>query len=79
MRSGRLDQQITVQRYTRVVDEGGGSILTWTDLVALRAQLCLDRGGARGHLPLISFIRARPQAPRRTFVCKDTYEVAILD
>jgi len=39
MRSGRLDQQITVQRYTRVVDEGGGSILTWTDLVALRAQI----------------------------------------
>ncbi|CEG09483.1 putative phage head-tail adaptor [Afipia felis] len=39
MRAGKMDKSITLQRYTRVVDEGGGSILTWTALVTLRAQI----------------------------------------
>lgn len=39
MRAGKMDSVITVQRYTRLVDEGGGSILTWTDIATLRAQI----------------------------------------
>jgi SPP1 family predicted phage head-tail adaptor len=39
MRAGKMDSVITIQRYSRVVDEGGGSVLTWTDLVTLRAQI----------------------------------------
>lgn len=39
MRAGKMDSLITIQRYTRIVDEGGGSILTWTDLATLRAQI----------------------------------------
>jgi SPP1 family predicted phage head-tail adaptor len=39
MRAGKMDSIITIQRYSRVVDEGGGSVLTWTDLVTVRAQI----------------------------------------
>lgn len=39
MRAGKMDSVITVQRFTSVVDEGGGSVQTWTDLVTLRAQI----------------------------------------
>jgi SPP1 family predicted phage head-tail adaptor len=39
MRGGKLDTTITVQRFTSVIDEGGGSVQTWTDLVTVRAQI----------------------------------------
>lgn len=39
MRAGSMDRTITIQRFTSVIDEGGGSIQTWTDLYTVRAQL----------------------------------------
>jgi len=39
MRAGKMDSVITVQRFTSVIDEGGGSVQTWTDLVTVRAQI----------------------------------------
>jgi len=39
MRAGKLDKQITIQRYTAIIDEGGGSTFTWNDLVTVRAQI----------------------------------------
>lgn len=53
MRSGRLDQQITVQRYTSTVDEYGVPKMAWSDLVTVRAQIIQQsttefiQGGAR--------------------------------
>lgn len=39
MRAGKLDQIITVQRFTNTVDDLGTPIETWTDLVTVRAQI----------------------------------------
>ena len=39
MRSGKLDQQITVQRYTSTVDDYGVSTMTWSDVATVRAQI----------------------------------------
>jgi SPP1 family predicted phage head-tail adaptor len=39
MRSGRLDQQITVQRYTSTIDDYGVPTMAWSDLVTVRAQI----------------------------------------
>jgi SPP1 family predicted phage head-tail adaptor len=39
MRAGKMDTTITVQRFTSVIDEGGGSVQTWTDLATVRAQI----------------------------------------
>lgn len=39
MRAGKMDKSITVQRYTRTVDEGGGSVFTWNDVATVRAQI----------------------------------------
>lgn len=39
MRAGKLDQTITVQRFTNTVDDYGTPVETWTDLVTVRAQI----------------------------------------
>jgi SPP1 family predicted phage head-tail adaptor len=39
MRAGPMDRSITIQRATTAIDEFGTPTETWTDLVALRAQV----------------------------------------
>ncbi len=39
MRSGKLDKQIIIQRYTAIPDGYGGYEEIWSDLATLRAQL----------------------------------------
>jgi SPP1 family predicted phage head-tail adaptor len=39
MRAGKLDQTITVQRFTNTVDDYGTPVSTWTDLATVRAQI----------------------------------------
>lgn len=39
MRSGRLDQTITLQSFTSVDDEYGNQTQTWSDVATVRAQL----------------------------------------
>ena len=59
MRSGKLDQVITVQRFTNTVDDYGTPIETWTDLVTVRAQIIqastteFIQGGARDDTVMI--------------------------
>lgn len=59
MRSGKLDQVITVQRFTNTVDDYGTPVETWTDLVTVRAQIIqastteFIQGGARDDTVMI--------------------------
>ena len=59
MRSGKLDQVITVQRFTNTVDEYGTPVATWADLVTVRAQIIQQsttefiQGGARDDTAMI--------------------------
>lgn len=59
MRSGKLDQVITVQRFTNTVGDYGTPIETWTDLVTVRAQIIqastteFIQGGARDDTVMI--------------------------
>lgn len=39
MRAGKLDREITIERYTYEDDGAGNQIETWTELATLRAQL----------------------------------------
>jgi SPP1 family predicted phage head-tail adaptor len=39
MRAGKLDQTITVQRFTNTTDDYGVPVETWTDLATVRAQI----------------------------------------
>lgn len=39
MRAGKLDREITIQRSTRVRDDSGNSVYTWSDIATLRAQI----------------------------------------
>lgn len=39
MRSGKLDQSITIQAFTTADDELGNQIQTWADVATVRAQL----------------------------------------
>lgn len=63
MRAGKLDQQITVQRFTTVIDDYGTPVQTWTDLVTVRAQIIqastteFIQGGARDDTIVIFRVR----------------------
>lgn len=39
MRAGRLDREITLQRFTAAVEDAGTPILTWADIATMRAQI----------------------------------------
>lgn len=39
MRAGKLDQSITIQRFTNTVDDYGTPVQSWTDTVTVRAQV----------------------------------------
>lgn len=39
MRAGKLDKEITIQRFTSTVDDYGTPVFTWTDLATLRAEI----------------------------------------
>lgn len=59
MRAGKLDQVITVQRFTNTVDDYGTPVATWADLVTVRAQIIQQsttefiQGGARDDTVMI--------------------------
>lgn len=59
MRAGKLDQQITVQRFTTVIDDYGTPVETWTDVATVRAQIIqastteFIQGGARDDTVMI--------------------------
>lgn len=39
MRAGKLDREITIQRSTHVIEEGGTPAFTWSDVATLRAEI----------------------------------------
>lgn len=39
MRAGKLDREITIQRFTSTVDDYGTPAQTWTDIATVRAQI----------------------------------------
>lgn len=59
MKAGKLDQVITVQRFTNTVNEFGTPVQSWSDLVTVRAQIIQGsttefiQGGARDDTVMI--------------------------
>lgn len=39
MRAGKLDQKITLQRFSNTVDDNGTPVMTWTDIATVYAQI----------------------------------------
>lgn len=63
MRAGKLDQQITLQRFATVIDDYGTPVETWTDVATVRAQIIqastteFIQGGARDDTIVIFRVR----------------------
>lgn len=39
MRAGKLDREITIQRFTSTVDDDGTPVQDWTDVATVRAEI----------------------------------------